>query len=356
MSFVRQPALRAQDTSMDRRSFMTLLGSGLLVPRTLKAEHHVISVDPLEVEFDLTSLQGRYTSVEDFYVRNHFETPQNLGSATLRIEGEVEKPRDFAPSDFAMLRERKFGAVLECAGNRVGSTGLISNGAWSGWSFEDVLIMARPTAAAAYLHLLGRDGYKRSVPLERALADGILVTRLDSRPLTIQHGAPWRALLPGWYGMDSVKWLERIVVTAAPLPPEGGTYQQTRQTQSGELDRQLLPRVQVKSVIVDPREETVLRRGRVEIRGLAWSGAGKIDSVEVSADAGRTWRTATLDSGADLEWAAWKGSVELARPGAVELVARAKDVQGHVQPAERDPARLDGYANNWYHRVRCVVV
>lgn len=341
---------------MDRRSFMTLLGGGLLVPRTLKAEHHVISVDPLEVEFDLRSLQGRYTSAEDFYVRNHFATPEGSEAATLRIEGEVEKPRDFAPPDFAMLHDWKSGAVLECAGNRVGSTGLISNGAWSGWSLKDVLTMARPTAAAAHLHLFGRDRYKRSVPLHRALADGILVTRLDSRPLTRQHGAPWRALLPGWYGMDSVKWLERIVVAASPLPPEGGTYQQTRQTQSGEVDRQLLPRVQVKSVILDPQENSVLRRGKAEIRGLAWSGAGKIDSVEASGDGGGTWRAATLDSGADLEWVVWKASLELTRPGAVELVARAKDAQGHVQPAERDPARLDGYANNWYHRVRCVVV
>src|SRR5437588_2221599 len=123
---------------MDRRYFMTLLSSGLLVPQMLKAEHHVIFVDPLEVEFDLRSLQGRYTSVEDFYVRNHFATPVGVKAATLRIEGEVEKPRELAPPDLAMLRERRFGAVLECAGNRVGSTGLISNGGWSGGSLKDV--------------------------------------------------------------------------------------------------------------------------------------------------------------------------------------------------------------------------
>jgi DMSO/TMAO reductase YedYZ molybdopterin-dependent catalytic subunit len=233
---------------------------------------------------------------------------------------------------------------------------LVSNGAWSGWALKDILMMARPTGAAAHLHLIGRDGYKRSVPLERALADGILATHLNSRPLTIRHGAPWRALLPGWYGMDSVKWLERIVVAAAPLPPEGGTYQQSRQTPSGELDRQPLPRVQVKSVIVDPRQGTVLRRGKVGIRGLAWTGAGRIDSVEVSADAGSTWQAAMLESGADLEWVAWKASWELTQPGPAEFVARAKDSQGQVQPADRDPARLDGYTNNWYHRVRCVVV
>jgi len=341
---------------MNRRYFMTVLSSGLVAPQVLNADHHVISADPLEVEFDLASLRGQYTPVEDFYVRNHFAVPARVDAATLKIEGEVENPRRFATADLAVLRERKFGALLECAGNRVGAAGLISNGAWTGWALKDILMMARPTAKAAHLHLFGRDGYKRSVPLERAMANGLLVTRLNSRPLTLQHGPPWRALLPGWYGMDSVKWLERIVVATAPFPPEGGTYQQSRKTPSGELDRQPLPRVQVKSVIIDPREGTVLQRGRVEIRGLAWTGSGKVDSVEVSADAGSTWQAATLDPGTDLEWVVWKASFELTQPGAVEFAARARDAQGQVQPADRDSARLDGYTNNWYHRVRCVVV
>ena len=340
---------------MNRRYFMTVLSSGLVAPQVLNADHHVISADPLEVEFDLASLQGQYTSVEDFYVRNHFSAPAGVEAATLSIEGEVENPRRFATADLAKLPERKFGALLECAGNRVGAAGLVSNGAWTGWALKDILMTARPTAKAAHLHLFGRDGYERSVPLERALADGMLVTSLNSRPLTLQHGTPWRALLPGWYGMDSVKWLERIVVATAPLPPEGGAYQQSREMSSGELDRQPLPRVQVKSVIVDPRERIVLRRGKVEIRGLAWTGSGKVDSVEVSADAGSTWRAATLGLDTDLEWVVWKASLELTRPGAVEFVVRARDAQGQMQPAERDPARLDAYTNNWYHRVRCVV-
>ena len=188
------------------------------------------------------------------------------------------------------------------------------------------------------------------------MADGMLATHLNSRPLTLRHGAPWRALFPGWYGMDSVKWLERIVVASEPLPPEGGTYQRSRQTSSGEIDRQPLPRIQVKSVITDPQMGAVLRRGKAEIRGLAWTGEGKITSVQVSTDAGGTWLAATVDSGADLEWVVWKVSVELTQPGAVEFVARAVDDRGHTQPAERDPSRLDGYTNNWYHRVRCVVV
>jgi DMSO/TMAO reductase YedYZ molybdopterin-dependent catalytic subunit len=335
---------------------MMLLASGCLAPATLRAEHHVISMDPLEMEFDLWSLQGQYTPLEDFYVRNHFEPPAIEEALTLAIEGEVEVPRQLTGADLAKLQERTFGAVLECAGNRVGSSGLISNGAWTGWSLKDVLGLARPTAAAGHVHLHGRDGYKRSVPLDRAMADGVLATKLDSRPLTRAHGAPLRVLLPGWYGMDSVKWLERIVVAAAPLPSEGGTYQQSRQTISGDIEREPLPRVRVKSVILNPGPGSVLRKGKAEIRGLAWSGAATIDSVELSADAGRTWQPASMGSAGPLEWVIWTASVQLADVGPVEFVSRARDADGQTQPAERDASRLDGYANNWYHRVRCTVV
>jgi len=150
---------------MQRRHFMILLSSGWLIPHELWGEHHVISADPLEVEFDLASLQGQYTLLDDFYVRNHFTAPAAVEAPTLRIEGEIEKPVSLTAVELAGLSERKFAAVLECAGNRVGSTGLVSNGAWAGWPLKDILTMARPTAKAAYLRPFDRDGYKRSVPL-----------------------------------------------------------------------------------------------------------------------------------------------------------------------------------------------
>jgi DMSO/TMAO reductase YedYZ molybdopterin-dependent catalytic subunit len=341
---------------MHRRYFITLLTTGMLTPRVLRGEHHVISADPLEMEFDLASLQGEFTPLDDFYVRDHFASPAAAGTPTLSIEGEVEKPQHFTSSDLEKLNQRNFAAVLECAGNRVGSTGLVSNGAWAGWPLKDVLILARPTPAAVHLHLIGRDGYQRSVPLQRALADGMLATHLDSRALTLRHGAPWRALFPGWYGMDAVKWLERIVVATTPLPPEGGTYLESRETSSGEVERQPLPRIQVKSVITSPQQDSVLRRGSVEIRGLAWSGAGQVISVEVSVDSGKTWQPANLGVGTDFGWTLWKITMELTQPGPTDLVARAKDAQGQEQPPVRDSTRLDGYTNNWYHRVHCVVV
>ncbi len=329
----------------------------MLAPVTkLMAEHHVVSADPLMVDFDLQSLEGRYTSVEDFYVRNHRAVPENLRTGFLQIEGEVATPKRLSNDELAPLHRRELGAVLECAGNLVGTVGKVSNGVWEGWSLGDVLALARPAPTGSYLHLFGRDRYARSVPAGRAYEDGMLVTHLNGRPLGRQHGAPWRALFPGWYGMDSVKWLERIVISKTPLPSNETAYLELTPGASGEIDRRPLPRVQVKSVILSPSGVAVLRLGKVAVHGLAWSGEGKISAVEISGDGGTYWSAATVDLGSRYEWALWRSELELSQRGSVEFLCRATDEKGSTQPAQRDPKRLDGYGNNWYHRVRCVVI
>ena len=342
---------------MDRRTFFTLVSGGaLLATSRLFAEHHVLSADPLLSVFDLSSSPDRYTDIEDFYIRNHHATPPDTGKNLLRIEGEVDEPKEMTIESLANLPRREIGAVLECAGNTVGTTGLVSNGLWRGWPLGDVLSLARPKRSGTHVHLVGRDGYVRSVPVERIHSDGLLVTHLNSLPLRRHHGAPWRALLVGWYGMDSVKWLERITVSTSDLPVTGNEYTESTLDPSGQVSRQPLPRVQVKSVIVSPTSGAVLRRGKTEVRAFAWSGEGKISKLEASADGGRTWHTAELQRSTPHEWALGRITLELNQSGAVELVCRATDERGFSQPIEQDRRRLDGYANNWCHRVRCVVV
>ena len=342
---------------MDRRKFMGLLGGAHLVSiERARADHKVISADPLEVVSILNSLEERYTPIADFYVRNHYRSPSVPAENTLTIEGEVEKPQRLALVDLSRVEKRGFGAVLECAGNPVSTAGLVSNGLWEGFALSDILAMARPSGSAAYLHLFGRDGYSRSVPLERAGQDALLVTSLNGQPLVRNLGAPWRILFPRWYGMDSVKWLERIVVATAPLPPKENSYLEMRNKGPGQIDVQPLPRLQVKSVIVEPAEGSVVERGRLRIRGLAWTGEGTISKVEASGDGGNQWRDAQADRAAGYEWVRWESFVQLDRRGPVELASRATDSGNHTQPDKKDPARLDGYTSNWYHRVKCVVV
>ncbi len=109
-------------------------------------------------------------------------------------------------------------------------------------------------------------------------------------------------------------------------------------------------------MIVSPAGRSVVHRGWVHVRGLAWSGEGDISKVEVSADGGTHWGEPTLSLRSRYEWASWRASVELSQRGVVELICRATDTRGHSQPDQRDPGRLDGYGQNWYHRVRVVVV
>jgi DMSO/TMAO reductase YedYZ molybdopterin-dependent catalytic subunit len=344
-------------TLMNRREWMKALGAAMLVsPVILRADHQLISFDPLLVEFDLASLAGRYTPVLDFYIRNHYDTPAVSSNRSLRIEGEVETTRNLNHQDLAPLPRHQQAAILECAGDGVGENILASNGLWEGWRFDDLLRLARPLRTARYVHLFGQDGYSRSVSIEQAWEDGMLVTRLNRQPLEPNHGAPWRALFLGWYGMDSVKWLERVVLASTPLPPVGNTYLQLIGSPSGKFIRRALPRVQVKSLIISPKPGSVLPIGQVELRGVAWSGTGRIRTVEASADGGKSWRSAGVDPGGRYGWALWRASFKLTQRGVVEFACRATDVTGATQPAKRHPSRLDGYAFNLIERVRCVVV
>src|SRR6202158_154597 len=341
----------------DRRTFIAFASIALPVSvRGLLADHHVISADPLTVDFDICSLRGRYTPVEDFYVRNHGEVPSNIAAAFLRIEGEVERPQEITPNQLASLEKRKLGAVLECAGNPVATVGKVSNGIWEGWSFGEVLSLARPANAGAYVNLFGRDGYARSIPISRACADGMVVTHLNGQPLSRHHGAPWRALFPGWYGMDAVKWLERIVVSKTALPANQAAYLELTQGPTGEYESRPLPRVQVKSLILSPENGAVLRHGRLQTVGIAWSGQGQIAKVDVSPDGGAEWRPAIIDRTAPYEWVWWHCELDVKRLGAVALAGRATDEQGSTRRAKRGARRVDGYGNSWYHRVGCVIV
>lgn len=334
-----------------------LAGAALLSSQTpLRSDHVLISADPLIVLSDLRSTGQLYTPERDFYVRDHYQIPGDVDNVSLEIAGEVERRRLITPSDLASSARHQLTSVLECAGNPVNAVGLASNGLWTGWSLADVLLQARPKKSGAFLHLFGWDGYARSVPIRRAYEGGLLVSTLDKQPLRPQHGSPWRALFPGWYGMDSVKWLKRIVVSSVPLTAKSDDYMEMFKTPSGKTQLRPLPRVQVKSLIVSPTDGSALHQGRIGVRGVAWSGEGEIIRVQVSGDNGARWQDALVRADSRYGWALWRCELTLAKRGAIDLVCRATDARRNVQPSRRDPKRIDGYAENYYHRIRCVVV
>lgn len=332
---------------------------GTLVASPVLADFSVVSQNPLIAEYGLESVRERYTPAGEFYVRNHFSVPALSLSAQLRITGEVAKPVLLTAQDLGRLPQRHLGAVLECSGNSIGPYQLASNALWEGWSLSDVLALARPRPSARFLHLYGADGFVRSVPIARAQGNALLATRMNLQPLSPNHGAPWRAFFPGWYGMDSVKWLKRIEVAASPIPPVPNDYWAVEKAPDGKIQLAPLPGIRLKSAFIYPALGAVLRRGTVNVRGLAWSDGSAVLAVEVSADGGKVWRLAQFDPSrqtSKYEWKFWSVPLELTDTGIVELACKAIGEKGNEQPAGRPPNRIDRYANNTIETIRIMVI
>jgi DMSO/TMAO reductase YedYZ molybdopterin-dependent catalytic subunit len=204
--------------------------------------------------------------------------------------------------------------------------------------------------------------YERSLPLEQLVrGDALLAHEMNGVPLPPQHGFPLRLVVPGWYGMTSVKWLSRITLLAEPF--DGYQMRHSyrvrhEEDEPGDPITTIAPR----SLMVPPGIPEFLSRARIveagpcEIAGRAWSGLADIAGVEVSVDGGATWAAAELDAAALGRWAwrSWR-FVWDAQPGEYELCCRARDAAGNEQPLD-PPWNLGGYKNNAVQRVAVTVV
>jgi DMSO/TMAO reductase YedYZ molybdopterin-dependent catalytic subunit len=189
----------------------------------------------------------------------------------------------------------------------------------------------------------------------------LIAFKLNGLTLPTRNGFPARALFPGWYGMDSVKWLRRIVVLRAD--DRQTIFQQSGMNRvynrvvraGGDLNTIRLSSVQVKSAVAWPGDGIKLPGGRHTVWGFAWSGNGAVRDVKVSVDGSRSWRTAKVESRpSEYAWLRWSYTWE-AQPGDYILMSRASDEHGNEQPLQRDPARKDEYELNWCVPLHCSV-
>ena len=184
---------------------------------------------------------------------------------------------------------------------------------------------------------LGRTiAFERSLPLP-VPPDAIVAYAMNGAPLPVEHGAPFRLIVPGWYGMASVKWLTEIVAIATPFR---GFYQADRYVIGNEPLNEIAPR----ALIVAPVDGARLPAGPTVIRGYAWSGRTPIDRVEVSTDGGAHWTDATLGPVHGRAWRPWELAWDAAA-GPATLLARATDARGERQPLDQVRNAL-GYRNN----------
>jgi DMSO/TMAO reductase YedYZ molybdopterin-dependent catalytic subunit len=360
-------------------------GRGLRAAQTMSEESagprtglRLVSAEPLNAETALAEQAGGITPNSRFYLRNHFAIPQiERGIWQLSVSGEVERSLRLTYGDLRALPHRTLLTTMECAGNgraymdprpdgEPWRYGAVSAAEWTGVPLVAVLGLASLRATAREIAFEGADSgyvhavdqtmaYARSMPVEKALhPDTLLAWAMNGDELPVEHGFPLRLIVPGWYGMASVKWLTRIEACAERF---SGFFQRDRyilEKPSGPSGVQVVPltRMAPRSLIIDPLEGAALAPGVYRIRGLAWSGAGPVTRVEVSVDDGATWARAQFTSASSKYfWRCWEYTWDAGTVGEATLSSRVYDARGNIQPSGAVWNRL-GYANNAVERVR----
>jgi DMSO/TMAO reductase YedYZ molybdopterin-dependent catalytic subunit len=358
--------------ALPRRAWFGILSGLVMAPWT-----RFLRGQPKLGSTTLRAVEGRLTPNDLFFVRSHFPVPNlSLQSWRLRVEGHVARPFEIQMSDLLEAETTRLEAVLECAGFDLGGDNLAaSNAEWEGVMMSDLLRRAGVSEGASRVLLQGADTgslgpplpsfpFTRIVPLRKCMAPETLVAfKMNGRFLPSEHGFPARALVPGHYATDSVKWLSRIVILKEEDRPDAfyssgmdRLYLREVGTPDGRVITSRVSSLLIKSRIAVPVPESRWPPGRHTVWGFAWSGASEVEGVEVSFDGGRTWNPARLDSKPiPFTWVRWRCAWE-AGSGQHVLLSRAWDRVGNRQPLTRDPNRLDGYELNSCFPVKCTVV
>jgi len=329
----------------------------------------VRSEEPLNLEMPFETAENFITPTQSFYVRTHFPIPKiDRDAWWLHVEGEVEKPFAINYEQLLELGSRTIPVTLECAGNNRDflepkvkgvqwGLGAVGTADWTGVPLSVLLDRAVVRSNACEVILEGADHglledpksppgeltFARSVPLEKARHDVLLAYGMNGKDLPPEHGFPVRAIVPGWYAMASIKWLQRIIVSSETFT---GYYQTLdyaywkRRGDLGELTP--LSDMQIKAEISRPAQgEAVPRNSNFRVRGAAWTGENEITKVELSTDGGATWsETRLLGTPKQNAWRLWEFDWRTpSKTGKVDLIARATDSDGKTQPIHRDRDR-----------------
>jgi len=347
-----------------------------IVGRYLQAE---VALATRNSGMPLEALRYDVTPAGLHYLLIHFDIPEADAAAwQLRVEGLAARPLALSVAELRRMPAKTLRVTLECAGNGRGQVSPrypsmpwleegVSTAEWTGVPLAAVLEGARLTDAVREIVFHGADRgfdrgiehtYSRSLALAEAMHEDVLLAyEMNGAPLLPQHGAPLRLLVPRWYGMASVKWLERIEAIDHAFE---GVQQALSYHFRAAAGEQGIPctRMRVNSLMVPPgipdffgRRRTV-EAGEVAIQGRAWSGDGAVRRVEFAVDG--DWQDAALDAPAGPHaWIGWRARWQAA-PGAHELRCRATDASGAKQPLE-PPWDIAGFGNNAAQRVEVVV-
>lgn len=346
--------------------------------RALAAGLVIHRVHPLNCETSISDLLGGVVMPNaHFYVRNHFAVPL-LDSSTFRLEvkGLVERPLSLDLHELGAMPSTSEVVTLECAGNgrsmmkpetpgEPWKLGAVSTAEWTGVPLVEILERAGLRAGARELLFRGADSgpierdervrFERSLSIDDARTSGsILAYAMNGEAIPAQHGYPLRLIVPGWYGVASVKWLTEIEVVGVPFK---GYFQQEKylyeRTREGRDERVPVTLQRVRALITEPSHGDEVDRGELAIRGVAWSGAAAIARVELRVGEG-SWQAARLLGERHRHgWQWWELITRLERPGPTLIRARATDLAGRTQPEHAEWNRF-GYGANAIEEIRIV--
>ncbi len=384
--FLRPPISRG---AMDRRAF--LHGATLAAMPLLASARFAFALDatkdskpvsliaretnPDNLEFPFAALKDFITPNDLFYVRNHYIAPKlDAKTFRLKIGGAVDKPLELSMEQLLALPSKTISATLECAGNGRSflnpkakgvqwDLGAVSTAEWTGVPLSAVLEKAGVKKGAVEVVLEGADTgepkndakpagvlhFGRSLPLEKAMKPEVLLAyKMNGEDLPFNHGLPLRAIVGGWYGVASIKWLARILVTERPFAGfEQSMDYSIWERRDGIPSMVPLTEMEVKASIARPivGEELVARK-ELRIHGAAWTGESEVAKVEISTDGGKSWAEAKLlGKPVPFCWRLWEYAWTPGAAGKYTLMARGTDKRGRTQPLERDPDRRN-YAIN----------
>ncbi len=336
----------------------------------LAARNHALPLEALR--YDVTPPGLHYLLI-------HYDIPA-VDPDAWRLTVAGTGTTTYSLADLRALPSHTVRVTLECAGNGRAAleprplsqpwlSGAVGTADWTGVRLADLLADAGVPADTVDVVLTGLDhgiergveqDYQRGLPLDEALRDDVLVAHtMNGAPLPPQHGFPARLVVPGWYGMAHVTWLDRIETT--PTTFDGYQMRAYRLRQDADDEGVPATRIEPRALLAPPgspdfmTRTRILEAGTVALSGRAWSGWAPLTRVEVSTDDGRTWTDADL--GAEPSDAhAWRSFTCRweAAPGDHLLAVRAHDASGRVQAVEPVWTR-GGFANNADQRVRVVV-
>lgn len=308
----------------------------------------------------LQDLYGTITPADLHYERHHGGVPAiDPEKYELLIHGMVEKPMIFTLADLKRFPAFSRLCFLECSGNFRGGKekltpqeicGLTSQSEWTGVMLSTLFREVGVKSKATWFLAEGSDAavMTRSIPLRKGIEDGMIAYAQNGEAIRPEQGYPARLFLPGWEGNTSVKWIRRIELSDQPFMTREETSKYTETVKDGKI-RQFSFDMDARSIITYPAYPVQVQEGWIEIRGIAWSGRGKITKVEISTDAGKTWLPAKLQ-GPVLDKAhtyfrylwQWRGA-------ATEIMSRAVDETGYIQPTMQQLVNARGKDMGGYH-------